>query len=88
MRVANKEILIARGETNGEERRRESMYYRVAWYQSAIQAHPPPSWQWKSTVLSSLAAVLQFLRLHQALPPDRLRVFSSCSCEDLDEQLV
>jgi hypothetical protein len=64
------------------------MYYRVAWYQSAIQAHPSPSWQWKSTVLSSLQTMLQFLRLYRALPQDRLRVFSSSSREDLEEQLV
>jgi hypothetical protein len=64
------------------------MYYRVAWYQSAFQVHPPPSWRWKSTVLSSLAAVLGFLRLHRALPQDRLRVFSSSSREGLEEQLV
>jgi hypothetical protein len=64
------------------------MYYRVAWYQSAIQVHPLPTWQWKSTVLSSLQTVLQLLRLYSALPQDRLRVFSSSSCEDLDEQLM
>jgi len=64
------------------------MYYRVAWYQSAIQVHPLPTWQWKSTVLSSLQTLLQFLRLYSALPQDRLRVFSSSSCEDLDEQLM
>ena len=63
------------------------MYYRVAWYQRAIQVHPLPTWQWKSTVLSSLQTLLQFLRLYSALPQDRLRVFSSSSCEDLDEQL-
>lgn len=64
------------------------MYYRVAWYQSAIQAHPSPAWQWKSTVLSSLQTLFQFLRLYSALPQDRLRVFSSSSCEDLDGQLM
>ena len=64
------------------------MYYRIAWYQSAIQVHPSPTWQWKSTALSSLQAVFQFLRLYCALPQDRLRVFSSSSCEDLDEQLA
>ena len=64
------------------------MYYRVAWYQSAIQAHPSPAWQWKSTVLSELDALVQFLWLQRALPPDRLRVFSSSSSEDLDEQLT
>jgi hypothetical protein len=77
---------LDRGDTSiGGERR---MYYRVALYHSAIQVHPPPSWQWKSTVLSSLSALFQFLRLHRALPQDRLRVFSSSSSEDLDEQLV
>jgi hypothetical protein len=63
------------------------MYYRVAWYQSAIQVHPLPGWQWKSTVLSSLETVLQFLRLYSALPQDRVRVFSSSSRESLDEHL-
>lgn len=64
------------------------MYYRVALYQSAIQVNPSPPWQWKSTVLSELAALLQFLRLYRALPQDRLRVFSSSSSEDLNEQLA
>jgi hypothetical protein len=64
------------------------MYYRVAWYQRAIQVHPLPGWQWKSTVLSSLQTLFQFLRLYSALPQERLRVFSSSSCEDLDEQLL
>jgi hypothetical protein len=43
------------------------MYYRVAFYQSAIQVNPSPTWQWKSTVLSSLDALFQFLRLYRAL---------------------
>ena len=59
------------------------MYYRVA-----IQLDPSALWQWRSTVLSSLNALLQFLRLYQALPQDRLRVFSSSSCEEMNEQLV
>jgi hypothetical protein len=59
------------------------MYYRVA-----IQVDPSAHWQWKSTVLSSLHTVFQFLRLYRAFPHDRLRVFSSCSREELHEQLV
>ena len=58
------------------------MYYRVA-----IQGDSSPLWVWKSTVLSSLNTVVQFLRLYRALPLDRLRVFSSCSPEGLAEQL-
>lgn len=58
------------------------MYYRVA-----TQVGAAPTWQWKSTVLSSLDTLFQFLRLYRALPQDRLRVFSCSSREDLDEQL-
>ncbi len=58
------------------------MYFRVA-----IQVEPSPLWQWKSTVLSSLDALFQFLRLYRALPQDRLRVFSCSSCEEMNEQL-
>jgi hypothetical protein len=58
------------------------MYYRVA-----IQADPSPTWQWKSTALSSLDALFQWLRLYRALPHDRLRVFSCSSREEMNEQL-
>jgi len=59
------------------------MHYRVA-----IQADLSPTWQWKSTVLSSLDALFHWLRLYRALPQDRLRVFSSSSREEMNEQLV
>jgi hypothetical protein len=58
------------------------MYYRVA-----IQGDPLPTWQWRSTVLSSLQTLFQFLQVYRAFPQDRLRVFSSSSREDLSEQL-
>ena len=57
------------------------MYYRVA-----IQVDATPTWQWKSTVLSSLNTLFQFLRLFRTLPHDQLRVFSSSSREGLAEQ--
>src|SRR5216684_5062619 len=61
------------------------MYYRVA-----IQVNQQPTWQWKSTVLSSLDTLFRFLRLYSALPQDRLRVFSSSfsSREGMDELLA
>ena len=59
------------------------MYYRVA-----IQLDPSHTWQWRSTVLSSLDALFQLLRRYQALAQDRLRVFSSSSREEINEQLV
>lgn len=58
------------------------MYYRVA-----IQVEPSPLWQWKSTVLSSLDALFQYLRLYRALPQDRLRVFFCSSREEMNEQI-
>ncbi len=59
------------------------MYYRVA-----IQVKQQPTWQWKSTVLSSLDALFRLLRLYSALPQDRLRVFSFSSREGMDELLA
>jgi hypothetical protein len=57
------------------------------WYRLAIQTYTvPPCLRWKSTPLSSLDAVLRFLRLYRALPQERLRVFSSASREGFDEQ--
>src|SRR5262245_16596653 len=58
------------------------MYYRVATRVDAASG-----WQWKSTVLSSLDTLFQFLRLLRALPQDQVQVFSSCSREALSEQL-
>jgi len=64
------------------------MYYRVAIRRERDQLDRPPNWQWKSTILSSLQTLFQFLRLYRALLQDPLRVFSSSSREDLEEQLA
>src|SRR5260370_30634163 len=60
---------------------------RVMYYRVAIQVDASPAWQWKSTTLSSLNAVFQFLRRFHDLPQERLRVFSS-SEGDPGEQLA
>jgi hypothetical protein len=59
------------------------MYYRVA-----IQVDASPTWQWKSTALSSLNILFHWLQYYRVLPHDRLRIFSSSSREELNEQLV
>jgi len=56
--------------------------YRVAWKRNDLAL-----WQWKSTKLGTIHAALGFLRLYHMLPVERMRVFSSFSLEDLDEQL-
>src|SRR6266699_6213973 len=71
------------GKTNCQERRRESMYYRVA-----IQGDPSLTWQWKSTPLSSLNTLLHWLQYFRAFPQARLRIFSSPSREELNDQLA
>jgi len=64
------------------------MYYRVAIQRQGDQLDQSPIWQWRSTVLSSLQTLFQFLRLYGALRQDQLRVFSSSSREGLEEQRV
>jgi hypothetical protein len=59
------------------------MYYRVA-----IHVAPSPLWQWKSSALSELSALFQWLRLYRALPLDRLRIISCASREEMNKQLV
>ncbi len=59
------------------------MYYRVA-----IQVDSSPTWKWKSSALSSLNILFQWFQYYRAVPHDRLRIFSSSSQEDLNEQLV
>ena len=57
-------------------------YYRIAYknQQSSL-------WQWKSTPLTSLQTVFQFLKPYSYILQDQLRVFSSSSREDLKKQL-
>ena len=59
------------------------MYYRVA-----IQSNTSSGWHWKSTTISSIDPLLQFLRRFHDLPQDHLRVFSSPSRQELGEQLM
>lgn len=59
------------------------MYYRIA-----IQTNNESKWRWKSTVLTSLGALFQLLRLYRTIPQDRMRVFMSSSCEEMEEMLV
>jgi hypothetical protein len=59
------------------------MYYRVA-----IQNRQSSIWQWKSTPLSSLHALFQWLQWYRAFPHDRLRIFSSSSREAMNGHLV
>ncbi len=75
--VTNRETIL------DSRKERQNMYYRVA-----IQMDASSTWQWKSTTLSSLDPLFQFLRRYRNLQQDHLRVFSSSSREELGEQLM
>ena len=59
------------------------MYFRVAW-----RAKDETVWRWKSTPLTTLQALLGFLKLYGAFPRDRLRIFSSTSRDALNALLA
>src|SRR5262249_37350911 len=63
--------------------RSKIMYYRIA-----LQSQFSAVWRWVSTPLGSLNSVLQWLRVYQSHPRDRLRVFESASQENLSGQLL
>jgi len=60
----------------------------MIYYRLAFQERHTAVWTWKSTGLTSLDAVLQLLRsFSSSIPPERIRVFSTCAKEDLAEML-
>src|SRR5436305_11359888 len=58
------------------------IYYRVA-----LQDKQTRPWKWKSTVLTSIDALLLFLRTYRAIPKEDMRVFFSSSTEGMEEML-
>ena len=58
------------------------MYYRVA-----LQESQATTWQWKSTILTSLHAVLGLLNIFRCVPKEHIRVFLSTTPEQMDEML-
>jgi hypothetical protein len=58
------------------------IYYRVA-----LRGSQWTTWQWKSTVLTSLHAVLGLLNVYRCAPKEHIRVFLSSSPEQMDAML-
>ena len=59
----------------------------MTYYRLALQEHETSKWIWKSTVLTSLVAVLHLLRMYSPIPAERIRVFSSTCKEEMVEML-
>ncbi len=59
----------------------------MTYYRMALQERQSSTWTWKSTVLTSLDALLRLLRIYSAIPQERIRVFTASSKDDMDEML-
>src|SRR5947209_5602822 len=59
------------------------IYYRVA-----LRTNETAEWRWKSTVVTSLGAILGLIKLYSAVPRDRIRVFFSSSVEMMNVMLA
>lgn len=59
----------------------------MIYYRLAMQEYDTSKWIWKSTLVTSLVAVLHLLRIYSPIPGERIRVFSSTCVEDLAEML-
>ena len=59
------------------------IYYRIA-----SQTAQSATWQWRSTVLTSIEAVFGLLKMYRCIPKEHIRVFLSSSTEEMDEMLT
>src|SRR5438552_12072355 len=59
----------------------------MTYYRMALLGLQSSRWTWKSSVLTSLDAMLRLLRIYSVLPQKRIRVFTASSKEDMDEML-
>ena len=59
----------------------------MKYYRLAVQDYQSAQWKWKTTVLTSLQAVLQLLRSYRMLPQDGIRVFIASSEAELSKML-
>ena len=59
------------------------IYYRVA-----LRASETANWRWKSTVVTSLEAILGLIRLYSCVPKDRIRIFFASSAELMNDMLA
>jgi hypothetical protein len=59
----------------------------MIYYRLALKDRQTSKWIWKSTVLTSLEAVLHLLRIYSPISAERIRVFSSTCKEEMAEML-
>jgi hypothetical protein len=59
----------------------------MTYYRIALQNRQSTTWAWKTTVLTSLSAVFQLLKIYRSVPQYRIRVFTASTKEQLDEML-
>jgi hypothetical protein len=60
----------------------------MIYYRLASQKHQSTEWEWISSIMDSLEAVLQLSQRYSAIPAERLRVFMASASSYLDVLLV
>jgi hypothetical protein len=55
------------------------IYYRVA-----LRGNQSATWRWKSSPLTTLDGVLEWLHLYRCVPREQIQVFLSTSPEQMD----
>jgi hypothetical protein len=58
------------------------IYYRIA-----LRGSQSATWWWESSLFTSFDRVLALLKLYRSMPKERIRVFLSCSAEQMDAML-
>src|SRR6185437_3370352 len=60
----------------------------MVYYRIALRTNESAEWRWKSTVVTSLEAIVGLIRLYRSVPRDRIRVFFSSGVELMDDMLA
>ena len=59
----------------------------MIYYRLALRGSQSATWWWESSLLTSFDRMLGLLKLYHSMPKERIRVFLSCSAEQMDEML-
>jgi hypothetical protein len=59
----------------------------MIYYQMALRGSQSTMWRWKSSPMSSLDAVLMWLRLYRCVPREHIRIILSSSPEQMETML-
>jgi hypothetical protein len=59
----------------------------MIYYRLALRGSQSATWWWESSLLTSFDRVLGLVKLYHSMPKERIRVFLSCSAEQMEAML-